>query len=68
LINIAKKVIEIETDMRNFTLLDYQIEKDNSLNYKVELKKTEEADTILRSLREMKRNKHFYIKVLAGKE
>jgi len=66
--NIVKKMIEGNIPEKNFTVVDYKVNPDNSLKYSIELKKTEESDQILRSLRELKRNKDFYMKLLRGKE
>ena len=64
---IVKKIIENKIPEKNFTVIDYKVEQDK-LKYSIELKKTEESDQILRSLRELKRNKSFYMKLLRGKE
>ena len=40
----------------DFVLVDYEVDS-NKLNYTIEMKKTEEADHILRTMRKIKKNK-----------
>lgn len=50
----------------DFKLLGYSVVGKGNLKYEIELKKTKETDIILRSLRELRKNKDIYQKKLEG--
>ena len=50
------------TEGKGFKLLGYTIEGTSRLEYEIELKKTAETDMIMRSLREIRKNKDVYKK------
>lgn len=65
-----KTVYEIikaqETFDNEFKVINYSLDKTSYLTYEVELKNTKETDSIMRSLRELKKNKSSYIDRIRG--
>jgi hypothetical protein len=62
---MVSNLIKTEVDA-DFTLLGYEVEGTSRLRYEVELKKTEETDQFMRSLREIRKNKDTYKRRLEG--
>lgn len=49
-----------------FKLLSYKIEDSNNLVYEVEMKKTPETDRIMKTIRDLRRNRNSYISKIRG--
>jgi hypothetical protein len=65
-----KTVYEIiksnDTFSEEFKVVNYSLDKACHLTYEIELKNTKETDNIMRSLRELKKNKDIYIDKIRG--
>lgn len=57
--NIVKSLIK-EKIKEEFTLIDYAV-KSNHVEYKIEMKKNEKAEMVLKKIREFKSNKDYYL-------
>lgn len=60
--NKIKKIIQDKLK-EDFILIDFKVEN-GSLEYKVELKKEQKAEAIIKKIRELKRNKEYYLNKL----
>lgn len=53
----VKQLISELEGIKDFSLLEYDINNDTHISYSVELKRTSESDMILKTIRQMRRNK-----------
>jgi len=58
-----KEVLKID----NFKLLDYVIDS-NILSYTIEMRKTEESDLLSKTIRNLKKNKDYYLDKIKGEK
>jgi hypothetical protein len=55
--NLVKNIIRGKINMDRFVLLNYHVGKYHKLYYTIELKKTQEVNTILKAIRRFRKNK-----------
>jgi len=63
---IVSDIIKDNSDMPKFNLVDYKITPSNRLCYTVELHKTEEADLMLKTIRNLRRDKDYLLSLING--
>lgn len=64
----SKKIVSdlIKNEVNNkFKLISYTVDK-NSINYEIELNKTKETDKIMKTIRDLRKNKEIYIGRIKG--
>jgi len=55
--NLVKDIIRGKTNLDRFVLVDYHMGRSNKLCYTIEMRKTQEANTILKAIRKLRKNK-----------
>ncbi len=55
--NLVKEIIKDKVNVDRFALIDYYVGKYNKLCYTIEMKKTQEANIILKAIRRFRKNK-----------
>lgn len=63
----VKKIIKKNVEDK-FELVNYKVKNCSTLDYEIELKKTKEADEVMRTIRELRKNKEYYLEKIKGIE
>jgi len=63
---IVSNIIEDKSHLQNFVLLHYKVTPSNKLYYTVELHKTKEADLMMKTIRDLRKNKTHLLNLIKG--
>jgi hypothetical protein len=63
---IVSNIIEEKTGIGRFKLLDYKISPSGNLLYTIELHKTQEADLMMKTIRNLRKDKTHFLSVING--